>query len=260
MPELPEAEANRRRVEDGALNRTVVEVRLGTDVTHLDLPSEEERARFVGGQFTETRRHGKYIFVGSATGPWIVVHLGMSGSLRVHDGDDTTPDYTRITFVFEGARRLSYRCPRKFGWVRVTDDVDAFVAHRGLGPDAMEIDGETFAERIGGSRGAVKSALLSQKKLAGIGNLWSDEALFQCGIAPDEAGTDLGGNRLGDLHGTMRDVLQGVLDTGAQYSDLPEDWLIHRRDEGADCPRCGGTIAMKKVGGRSAYHCATHQG
>ncbi len=259
MPELPEAEANRRRVEDGALNRTIEDVRLGRDVEHVELPSAKARQGFAGGRFTMTRRHGKYIFAGSRSGPWIAVHLGMSGSLRVHDGDDTVPDHTRLTFVFEGERRLSYRCPRKFGWVRAIDDVDAFVVQQGLGPDAMEIGGDAFADTIGSSRGAVKSALIDQKKMAGVGNLWSDETLYRTGIAPDAKGTDLGGNRLGDLHGAMRDVLGGVLDTDAQYDALPGDWLIHNREDGTDCPRCGGTIRMKKVGGRSAYHCPDHQ-
>ena len=259
MPELPEAEANRARIEDGALNRTIVQMRVGNDVRHMDLPSPRDRAIFAGRQFTRTHRHGKYIFAGSADGPWMAVHLGMSGSLRVHDGDDAAPDYARLTVVFEGDRRLTFRCPRKFGWIKAIDTPQTFIAQTGLGPDAMQIDRAAFMSCIGGTRGAVKSALMAQGKLAGIGNLWSDEALFRAGIAPDARASDLGEGCVGTLFQAVRDVLQGVLDTNADYGKLPEGWLIHRREVGRACPRCNGEIAKKTVGGRTAYHCPTHQ-
>ncbi len=174
MPELPEAEANRRRIEAGRLRRTIEAVCLGPDTRHVDLPDEGARARLVGHQFAEARRHGKVIFAGSNSGPWIAVHLGMTGALRPIEAGDGLPDHARIVVAFEGSRR------------------------------------------VGGGRGAVKSALMSQKKLAGIGNLWSDEMLFQtgtppgCGGARSAAGADRGAlrdhaagarRRRGDGHG-----------------------------------------------------------
>ena len=260
MPELPEAEANRRRVEAHCLNRTIGRVVLGNDTKHVELPTEEERDALTGRQFTETRRHGKLIFAGSSTGPWIAVHLGMSGSLRPWDADDGPPDYARITFEFEGDRRLSFRCPRKLGWVNVTDDPDAYVAGRGFGPDALKIGRDTFRDVIGSSKGALKSALIQQKKLAGIGNLWSDEILYRTGLMPDATGTDLSEAKLDEVFDQMHAVLDAVSDTDMDYSKLPDDWLIHHRTAGDDCPRCGGTIAKKTVGGRTAYHCPDHQG
>ncbi|APE44645.1 DNA-formamidopyrimidine glycosylase [Sulfitobacter alexandrii] len=258
MPELPEAEAARARLESGALHRTIAGFALG-EVTHMDLPDEASRERLMGTQFTRTRRHGKYIFIGSVDGPWLHIHLGMSGSLRVMDAGDELPDYIRLTVEFEGDRRLHFRDPRKFGRIEVIDDVDDFIAAKGLGPDALEIGDNAFADAIGRTRGAVKSALLSQKKLAGIGNLWSDEALYRTGIDPDARGSDLTQERIGTLHRATREILQSVVDTGATYSKLPDDWLIHRRDDGAACTRCDGTITKKKVGGRTSYHCPDHQ-
>ncbi|SHI82334.1 Fpg/Nei family DNA glycosylase [Wenxinia saemankumensis] len=259
MPELPEAEANRRRVAEGACNRTIRDFALG-EIRHMDLPSEAERAPFLGTRITETRRHGKYIFLGSKSGPWMVVHLGMSGSLRVwDDGADEEPDHAKFTWVFEGDRRLSFRCPRKFGWVKVTEDPGSFVEEAGLGPDAMEIGDNAFADRLGGSKQAIKSALLDQKKLAGIGNLWSDETLYRSGLMPDVPANALSAAQLAAVHREARAVLEGVLKTNARYDDLPGDWLIHHREDGADCPRCGGTITKKTVGGRTAYHCPDHQ-
>jgi formamidopyrimidine-DNA glycosylase len=257
MPELPEAEANRRRIEAGALNRTVEAVRLGADTAHVDLPAKAERDRLEGRRFTEARRYGKLVFAGAKSGPWIAVHLGMTGSLRVYDEAEGAPDYARIMIAFEGDRRLAFRCPRKLGWVKVIDDPGAFVAEEGYGPDALQIRQADFAARLG--RGAVKPALMDQAKVAGIGNLWSDEILFHSDTAPDARAADLSEARVGELFAAMHRLFGGALQVHADYSALPGDWLVHNRTEGADCPRCGGTIAKKKVGGRTAYYCPGHQ-
>lgn len=259
MPELPEAEAARQRIEAGALNRTITGVSFG-EVSHMSLPSADELAGLVGTQFTRTQRHGKYIFAGSKDGPWLHIHLGMAGSLRVMDTGETAPKYVRLSIAFEGGTQLLFRDPRKFGHIQLIENVEAFVDGKGLGPDALKIGDNAFANRVGTTRGAIKSALLSQKKLAGVGNLWADEALYQTGIHPEARACDLPTGKIASLHGTMRDILGAVIDTGAVYSKLPEDWLIHNRKLGAACARCdGGEITVKKVGGRSSYHCPAHQ-
>ncbi|WP_338244569.1 DNA-formamidopyrimidine glycosylase family protein [Aurantiacibacter hainanensis] len=260
MPELPEAEANRRRIADKCLNRTIEEAVLGDNVTYIELPGDNERGRLAGRQFTETHRHGKLIFAGSQTGPWICVHLGMTGSLIPFDeGKDEQPSATKFLVRFEGERRLAFRCPRKLGWVRVIDSPEEEIARIGFGPDAMEIDEDAFVEVIGETNGAVKSALIEQKKIAGIGNLWSDEILFEVGVMPDRKASELDEKILHKMHGVMRDKLSAVLKTNADYSQLPDAWLVRHREKGAECRKCGGTIRNKTVGGRSAYYCDSHQ-
>ncbi|WP_211642826.1 DNA-formamidopyrimidine glycosylase family protein [Loktanella sp. SALINAS62] len=258
MPELPEADAARRRIADDCLHRTIAGFTLG-EVAHVTLPTEAERARFVGTQLTRTHRHGKYIFAGSVDGPWLHIHLGMAGSLRTWDAQDAAPDYARLTIEFEGDRRLTFRDPRKFGAVHLVEDVENFIAEKGLGPDAMQIGGNAFADMIGRTRGAVKPALLDQAKIAGVGNLWSDEALYRTGIAPEAKGSDLEPARIAALHRAVQDIMGRVMAENADYARLPDDWLIHNRTAGAACTRCDGIITHKKVGGRTAYHCPTHQ-
>ncbi|MBB3033061.1 DNA-formamidopyrimidine glycosylase family protein [Alteriqipengyuania lutimaris] len=259
MPEAPEAEANRLRIERKCLNRTMEAAEPGEDTEYIELPGDNERARLVGHQFTQTHRHGKLIFAGSKTGPWIGVHLGMTGSLRPFDEEDGAPDYTKFLIRFEGDRRLAFRCPRKLGWVRVVDNPEEEIERIGFGPDALEISRDAFVEAIGSSRGAIKSALMAQQKLAGIGNLWSDEILYRVGIGPERKGTDLSEEKLAQMYDEMRDILKAVMDTEATYRKLPDDWLIRHREEGAQCPRCDGEIVRTKVSGRSAYHCDRHQ-
>ncbi|KLE35672.1 Fpg/Nei family DNA glycosylase [Aurantiacibacter luteus] len=259
MPELPEAQTNRQRIEDRCLNRTIEAVELGDDVTYIELPGDNERRRLVGHQFTQTRRHGKLIFAGSKTGPWICVHLGMTGKLLPFDAPDEAPDYTKLLIVFEGDRRLAFRCPRKLGWVRVVDSPEAEIARIGFGPDALTISRDDFVALMGKTSGTIKGALMAQRKLAGIGNLWSDEILFQTGWHPETVAKTIDDDALGTMFDCMREVLVAVCKTGAQYKKLPKDWLIGDRKAGKPCPRCDGTIAKVKVGGRSAYYCDTHQ-
>ncbi|UWR22060.1 Fpg/Nei family DNA glycosylase [Sulfitobacter sp. S190] len=258
MPELPEAEAARQRIERGALNRTIEEITLG-EVSHMDLPDEDDRARLIGTQFTRTHRHGKYIFAGSKDGPWLHIHLGMAGSIRVLDASQDLPDYVRFSVHFEGGSVLHFRDPRKFGHIELIEDVDDFVSEKGLGPDALTIGDNAFSQSVGATKGAVKSALLSQKKLAGVGNLWADEALYRSGIAPDARAVDLSPDRVRNLHKAVLETLQAVVDTGASYEKLPQEWLIHHREAGDACTICDGTIDKKTVGGRTSYFCPNHQ-
>ena len=259
MPELPENEAQRLTLERECLNRTIEAVELGEDVTYIELPGDNERARLVGRQFTETRRHGKNIFVGSKTGPWMTVHLGMTGKLVPFDAPDDPPEHTKLLIRFEGDRRLAFRCPRKLGHVRVIDDPASYIEDEGLGPNALEVPREQFVQTFGSTRSAIKSALMKQDKMAGIGNLWSDETLFQTGIHPEARANALGEEVLADIHAVMRRILKSVVGVEARYRELPEDWLIRHRKKGAECRRCGGAIGSTKVGGRTAYFCDKHQ-
>jgi len=259
LPELPEAEASRRAVEEQCLDRTIEDAAPGANVTYIELPGNNERRRLIGQRFTLTRRHGKMIFAGSKSGPWIGVHLGMTGKLVPYDEGEDPPRDPKFIIRFEGERRLAFLDRRKLGWLKVIDDPDAFIAAEGYGPDALAIAQDAFAQVIGGTNGAVKSALMDQRKLAGIGNLWSDEILFRTGIAPAHTASDLSDAKLAELFGAMREVLESVTDTCMDYAQLPDDWLIKNRKKGARCPSCGGRIESTKVGSRTAYYCPEHQ-
>ncbi|WP_373355835.1 Fpg/Nei family DNA glycosylase [Pseudoroseicyclus sp. CXY001] len=257
MPELPAAEAMRRRVEAGALHRTITGATV-TDLGPMHMPSAAELERLTGTRFTAARRYGKYVFIGSASGPWLVISLGMTGTIRTYDESEGAPDHAKLTVTFEGERRLAYICPRKFGDTYLAESPEAFVAEHGLGPDALEVSREDFIARLSPSKTAVKTAMIDQNRIAGIGNLWSDEALYRVGLRPDVPANTLKDNSLGALHAAIRDILTEAIDAG-DPPDFPEDWLATRRKPGAACGRCEGTIEKKTIGGRSAYFCPTHQ-
>ncbi|GFE63957.1 DNA-formamidopyrimidine glycosylase family protein [Litoreibacter roseus] len=229
-------------------------------MSHIEVPDAEARTRLEGRQFSEARRHGKYLFAGSSSGPWLALHMGMAGSVRIYDEEDGQPDYARLVVAFEGTRRLAFRDPRKFGWAKVVETPDAEIEAHDLGPDALEIERDTFKDRVGGGRGTIKGALLDQSKLAGIGNLWADETLYQTGTAPDAKVNTLGDDDLNDIHTAFTRILNGVCDVDAHYKELPDAWLIHRRETGRACTRCDGEIESMKVAGRTTYYCPNHQG
>ena len=100
---------------------------------------------------------------------------------------------------------------------------------------------------------------MKQDKMAGVGNLWWDETLFQAGLHPERRANELSEDCLADLRTTMRRVLHQGVKVEADYKELPHDYLIRHREKGAECRRCGGEITSAKVGGRTAYFCSSHQ-
>lgn len=259
MPELPENEIQRRQMERECLNRTIVAVQPGADIKSVTIPDVAERKRLVGHRFTQARRHGKNIFLGNAAGPWLAVHLGMTGRLEVIDPRKDLPKQARLVITFAGGRRLAFRDLRKLGKVRLVDNPDSFIAEQELGPDALAITKTQFAERIGSGTGPIKTALMDQHRMAGVGNLWSDEALFRTGILPTRPAEGCDAAELAAMHKAVHAILRDVITCEANHGSLPQTWLVHHRRKGGQCPRCREPLETTRVGGRTAYYCPHHQ-
>ncbi|MEF8796389.1 MAG: DNA-formamidopyrimidine glycosylase family protein, partial [Salinivenus sp.] len=183
MPELPDAVVYRRRVAEAALDREIA----GTTVVDpliLDDGLEPHRFDEVlrGRRLRETHRHGKHVFAryGDATG-WLALHFGMTGSVRVLP-NGKAPEYAYVQLHFAGDGLLAFECPRKFARVRLIDAPAAFVDAKDLGPDARRADADTFLAPFENRRGTIKGRLLDQSVVAGLGNIYADEALYQEGI------------------------------------------------------------------------------
>jgi len=260
MPELPEVEATRRRIAARALEREVARV-TAPDAEALHGPSPAALGRAVTGRaFGAVRRHGKVLFARAGDGPWLVVHFGMTGDLALLAPGETLPEHARVVFDFADGGRLAFDNPRRLGWLELTGDVGTYLAQAGLGPDALALDGAGVARIVGGTRGQVKPALMDQSKLAGIGNVYSDEILFRAGIRPDAIGAELDAAALAALHAALHDVLETASARRARGEALPDDWLAGHREAGGRCPRCGGALARERIGGRSARFCPRCQG
>jgi formamidopyrimidine-DNA glycosylase len=260
MPELPDVEIFRRYMEQHAMNQIVPEVRVTDNRVLEDISAERMQEKIAGNQFVNTRRHGKYLLVEMSSGGWVVFHFGMTGFFVYGASGDAYPRHARAVFTFDNNDFLAFDCQRLLGRLTWTESAEDYIASQKLGPDALELDFKRFADKVAGARTVVKSALMNQERVAGIGNVYSDEILFQARIHPKTPISRLDEGPLEHLYQTMRDVLNTAIDCGAVPEKLPAAYLLPRRAEGEACPVCGGRIQKIKISGRTAYMCDKCQG
>ena len=260
MPELPDVEVYKRYLDRTALHKKVDSARIFDDKVVKDVTARTLQRRVKNRTFASSRRRGKHLFVGlGADEGWLGMHFGMTGYLHYYKEEPDTPEYTRVRFRLANGYHLAYVCRRNLGALRIINNLEAFIAEKELGPDARETDAEGFIERLGGRRGSIKTALMNQSAVAGIGNVYSDEILFQARIHPEQAIPNLHPSVLHDLFDALQRVLDDAIAASANPDEMPRDFLLPRRSDGSDCPRCGGAVKKITVGGRPTYYCPACQ-
>jgi formamidopyrimidine-DNA glycosylase len=258
MPELPDVEVFRRYFDATSLDQEIQYIDV-LDQRILAGTTGHKLNRVLGGQrFETTARHGKYMFAGTDGEQWLVLHFGMTGYLRYLEGPAEPPAHTRVLFRFTNEHRLAFVCMRMLGKVELTSDPGEFIDERGLGADALRVDFDEFLS-FTNRRGTVKAALTTQSAIAGIGNIYADEILFQARIHPKRQVRDLSTEEFGSLYDSMHSVIRQAIDAEADVDRMPEGFLLPHREEGASCPRCSAPIQTAKVSGRTAYYCPTCQ-
>jgi formamidopyrimidine-DNA glycosylase len=259
MPELPEVELYTRYFAKHALGQRIARVQV-LDERILGTRKAAFTRALTGGTFTRVRRHGKNLFA-DAGRSWLHLHFGMSGDLAYFGADGTPPRHSRVLFDFDGGRHLAFDDMRIFGVAEVVEDPDEWIAEHRLGPDPLDPKFRLadFRALVAAKRGAIKSLLMSQEVIAGIGNLYADETLFLTSIHPKRPAGELADAEVKDVFTTMRRMLTNVIARKERGQGYPPGFLIHRRETGERCPRCGGTIRRTVVFGRTTYYCAKHQ-
>lgn len=262
MPELPDVEVFRQYIDATSLHKKVIAVDVSSSDVTATTPIHEIKERVTGKAFAKTSRHGKYLFVSLNDGKTrMVIHFGMTGKLAYYKHDEDRPEYTKALFTFANGYHLAYVAPRKLGNLRLVEDVTRFLAAKQLGPDALDsnLTRSAFVELLADRQGMIKSALMDQSLLAGIGNVYSDEILFQARLHPRTPVHALDAACLRHIYDTMHDVLETAIDCGADPARFPEDYITPQRHEAGDCPACGGKLEEVDVAGRSAYFCPACQ-
>jgi formamidopyrimidine-DNA glycosylase len=259
VPELPDVENFKRYLDATGLHKRIEHVTLSSDKILHGITRHKLAAALTSHAMSRTHRHGKHLFAELDDGPWLMLHFGMTGFLAYFKHLEDDPEHDRLRLDFANGYHLAFVNQRLFGEVGLVEDIDAFVAEQKLGPDALGLDEDGFRALLADRRGQLKSALMDQSLIAGIGNVYSDEMLFQAGIHPKTQVSDLDDAVLHRLYAAMMNVLTVAIDKGAGseelFDNLPDDWLLPRREEGAICPRCGGTISKISAAGRGAYIC-----
>jgi formamidopyrimidine-DNA glycosylase len=261
MPELPDAVVYKRRIATAALDRTIERTTVvdplilgdGVDPHRLDEVLQ-------GRCLTETHRHGKHVFAryGDDTG-WLALHFGMTGRVQVvPDGEMPEYAYVQLHFADEGA--LAFECPRKFARVRLVDRPEAFIEAKELGPDARRADVETFLEPFESRRGTIKGRLLDQGVVAGLGNIYADEALYQEGIHPRTPVPALSEDDLRGLYDAVQTVVDAAIAVDADPEALdPDRFMLPHRYGDEMCPATGAPLQTEQVSGRTAYYSPARQ-
>ncbi|MEM7536379.1 MAG: DNA-formamidopyrimidine glycosylase [Chloroflexota bacterium] len=281
MPELPEVETYIRELEPELLHRRVM-----TASVHwpriIDAPSHSEfETEIIGQQFTAFNRRGKYMLLGLTADDGVqntlIVHLRMTGKLQIYTAEASASEldkHTHVTFGLDNGRMLHYRDPRKFGRLWLVDDPESVVYKLGPEPLGDDFTVSDFAEQLGRRKASIKALLLNQSIVAGVGNIYADEALFMSKIHPERAGNSLTEAEIARLHEAVRIVLdkairmcgsslggsslQNYSRPGGQQGNFQEDHKVFRRT-GQPCVVCGTPITRIVVTQRGTHFCGVCQ-
>lgn len=259
MPELPDVEVFKRYVDSTSLHQKIASVEVKSGKILGGVSARKLQGALQGRAFESTRRHGKNLFVALDDGGWLLMHFGMTGDLKYFKDMDQDPPHDRLLISFENLYHLAFDDSRMFGKVDLVEDPEAFVREKKLGPDPLALDAPSFRERFEGRRGGVKAALMNQKVVAGIGNIYSDEILFQARLHPLKRVERLDSEALDGLHKETHRVLTSAIERGAHPNELPDFFLLSHRREGEECPRGNGEIRKIEAAGRTAYYCPACQ-
>ncbi|MGB3775617.1 MAG: DNA-formamidopyrimidine glycosylase family protein [Leeuwenhoekiella sp.] len=258
MPELPEVTYFKKYVDSTALHQEITAVQVNdSKIAQASLKDFEDA--LLNQKLEESHRHGKYIFLTLSNGKTLVFHFGMTGSFEYLKHDEL-PKYSYFVLIFNDNSRLCFTCPRKFGKIYLSDSFEDFKKQHKLGIDAIDLDLKTFQSLLSNKRGSIKGALLDQHVIAGIGNMYADEILFQTKIHPEKAVNELSEDSIKKIFDNIHPVLNDVIKSQSNDEPLPKEYLTPHRKSGANCPNENGKIEKIKVSGRSTYFCAQCQG
>jgi formamidopyrimidine-DNA glycosylase len=267
MPELPEVETVRSDLHERVVGRSIIAttatgIRTVRRSSPWALIAATEDRRVVG-----TGRHGKWLWLTLDDDGCVLIHLRMSGQVLWADAETPRPLHTHVTFALDCGHELRFVDPRTFGEVIALPSMDAAIALIAQGPDAMTITPEQLAERLARRKRALKTVLLDQKAVAGVGNIYADEIAHRAGLKPTR--TNLSGPAVGRVHTAMREVLGAAIEARGssladeQYVDLSGRiggfQLQHRVHAREVCGSCGGNVKRLVMQGRSAYFCSICQ-
>ena len=267
MPELPEVETIKNALERHLLGRTFTGVRIIDERPIQGMRPNEFARRLVGRKILGLRRRGKYLIMRLSGGLHLIIHLRMTGAL-LWNPKGIEP-FARARFVLDNKESLIFSDIRRFGTIHLVRDPETVVSKLGMEPFSQEFTPQFMASLFQSRKSPVKSVLLDQQLMAGIGNMYADEALFQAGIHPLRAVSSLNQKEIRALHDAIQSVLKkGIKNRGASIRNYrtpdgaagsahKEFSVAHRKYE--PCPKCGTPIERIVVAQRGTYYCPVCQ-
>jgi formamidopyrimidine-DNA glycosylase len=269
MPELPEVETIARGLQNRLAGDRIESVWIGRKREPLKSPAAQIARTLESSRIEQVRRVGKHLVFdlaaseGGESRQWIV-HLGMTGRMLVCTPDTDLPSHTHLVATLSSGRELRFVDPRRFGRLEVREK-----GFTGPGTEPLQISFEAFARLFRGRKAPVKGALLNQKLLHGVGNIYADESLFRAGIRPRRRAGSLSRNELTRLHTALKQVLEEAIAAGgssvSDYVDADGEegfFQVQHRvygRPGEPCLVCKTPIKKIVVAGRGTHYCPTCQ-
>lgn len=255
MPELPEVESFGKYLDKTSLNKKIESVDVKSPELLQNIDISALKGNLEGNKFQFTKRHGKYLFVYLDNKNCLILHFGMTGNLKYYKKSEEEPSYGRFLVNFEDKSHLAFVDPRKFGKINLISKMEDFIKEKKLGPDAARMDFKSFIDIFKKRKGAIKPALMNQHIFAGIGNIYSDEILFQTCVHPKTPVNKLSDDKLKEIFMVTKEVLETAIDRNLKHEELPDSYIIPNRVKNGKCPNSDVKLETLKVGGRTAYFC-----
>lgn len=265
MPELPEVETTRRGVAPYCEGRVIESLVVREHRMRWPVPADMS-ARLQGQTIERVDRRGKYLLFRTAVGSFLV-HLGMSGSLRVVSAADPVGKHDHIDLVCSGGAVLRFNDPRRFGsWLWIgAGDAHPLLDTMGPEPLGPDFDGELLYRRSRGRKGAVKNFIMDGKIVVGVGNIYANEALFAAGILPQRAAGRVSRERYDRLAAAIREILGRAIEVGGttlrdfvggdgKPGYFKQSLYVYGR-QGEDCKVCSEPLKEIRLGQRSTVYC-----
>lgn len=268
MPELPEVETTANRLRPKMVGRTITQSRINWGKTLATHTPQEFFAILEHAKVSEVSRRAKYVVVKlelkDKSVVHLLVHLRMSGSLEVVASKTPLPRHERIALILSGGQELRFNDPRKFGRFYLVDDLLHFTRKLGPEPLGSDLSVAHFIERIKQRRGRIKPLLLKQDFIAGVGNIYADEALWRAKISPLRFAEKLSSTQLKALHQAIRVTLNlAIKSAGTDSGDyvIKEGYYRPRvyGRTGLNCFRCKSAIKKIVLGQRGTHYCSKCQ-
>ena len=268
MPELPEVDQVRKRLIPHIVGKTIkqVEVRLPRMIQYPDAAVFAQKA--AGKEITGIARRGKYLRINLSKDMYILAHLRMTGALLAVNKKQPEPPYAHIKFELTGEENLWFTDIRTFGTLYLIDHDDKVIeGYATLGPEPLSdtLTGEYLADACKKKTGAIKAVILDQKIIAGLGNIYADEALFGAGILPTRQANALTKDEYAKLVKAINTVIaQGIKNHGTTFRNYQDAdgkqgtnvlYLNVYGRKGQPCKKCGAILEHCKVVGRGSVYC-----
>ncbi len=257
MPELAEVEQLKNYLLKCCINKTINKV-LIRDENFLEISETELNKTLKNKRIESIQRHGKYLFVDIGN-KFIVLHFGMTGDVQTFKNIKNEPKFSKVLFKFTDGSFLSYISIRKFGKILITNNAEQFIENRKFGPDALKMSLNEFQNALKRRSAYIKSTLMNQEVIAGLGNLYSDEVLYQSKIFPKKKTNLLTKDDIENLFNCIKSVLKVAIDKKGHLEQYPQNFIIPHRDLEEKCPRCNGILTRYEISGRHGFYCGKCQ-